>query len=157
LCHPLDYLRWLLGEIDELWAFTSRVKPLGINVEANAEIGLRFKNGVLGTVHLDYIQRPHKHCLEIIGTEGTIDWDYVLGSLIVYTPTKDQPENYPLPVGYDRNDMFLDQMRHFLAIIHGAMIPTCSLMDGIVTQQLVNAVIESNHAKCVVRFDRKNF
>jgi predicted dehydrogenase len=156
LCHPLDYLRWLLGDIDELWAFTSQVKPLGINVEANAEIGLRFKNGVLGTVHLDYVQRPHKHFLEIIGTEGTINWDYVTGTMQVYYPTKDQPENYKLPAGYERNDMFLGQMRHFLAIINGEKIPCCSLMDGIMAQQLANAVIESDRVKCVVRFDWKN-
>lgn len=155
LCHPLDYLGWLLGEIDELWAFVSQVEALSIKVEATAEIGLRFVNGVLGTVHLDYIQRPQKHSLEIIGTEGTIYWDYIAGTLQVFHATSNEPDIYNLPEGYQRNHMFLDQMRHFLAVIQGEQKPNCSLFDGIKAQQLAMAVIESNRTKGLVSIDRR--
>ena len=58
LCHPLDYLRWLVGELESVWAFTGNLGGLGINVEDVSEIGLQFDRGVLGSVHLDFCQRP---------------------------------------------------------------------------------------------------
>ena len=42
LSHPIDYMRWLMGEITEVWAFSSQSSELDIQVEDNAEIGFRF-------------------------------------------------------------------------------------------------------------------
>ena len=44
-------------------------------MEDTAEIALRFTSGALGSIHLDYLQRPASHWLEIIGTLGTLRWD----------------------------------------------------------------------------------
>jgi len=153
LCHPLDYLRWLLGEIDELWAFVSQVEELRIDVEASAEIGLRFRNGATGTVHLDYIQRPHKHSFEIIGAEGTIFWDYIAGSLQVFRAGSNGSDVTSLPENYDRNHLFVDLMKNFLAVIRDEQVPQCSLLDGIQAQELAMAVIDSNRHKRMVRID----
>jgi predicted dehydrogenase len=139
LTHPLDYLRWLLGDISALWTFSGQVAELEIEVEAVAEIGLHFANGVLGTVHLDYIQRPPAHRLEIVGTQGTIYWDYIEGSLRVYRSSSDKWLSHPLPDGFERNDLFLEQMRHFLAVSHGSEKPRCTLDDGIWAQELACA------------------
>ena len=57
LCHPLDYLRWLFGEVDSLSAMTGQVSQLELDVEDVAEILLDFKDGVIGSVHLDYFQQ----------------------------------------------------------------------------------------------------
>jgi len=143
LTHPLDYLRWLLGDITALWAFSGQVDDLQIEVEAVAEIGLRFANGVLGTVHLDYVQRPHTHRLEIVGTQGTIRWDYIEGNLNVFRVTTEKWEHYPLPDGFERNDLFLEQMRHFLAVRNRRENPRCTLEDGIWAQELACAAHES--------------
>jgi predicted dehydrogenase len=150
LSHPFDYLRWMLGEVDEVWAFVSQGAGLGIEVDANAEIGLRFKDGVLGTVHLDYIQRPPTHHLEIVGTQGTIRWDYVTGRLRLYRTSNEQPEVENLPPHFERNQLFLDQMKHFLAVVQEKEQPRCSLQDGIKAQQLVMAALESARTKKMV-------
>ncbi len=70
LCHPFDYLRWLLGEYRVEWAAGGAL-GLGLPVEDSAEIGLRFEQGAAGTLHLDYLQTPASHTLEVIGTGGT--------------------------------------------------------------------------------------
>lgn len=142
LSHPLDYLRWLLGEVSALWAFTTPVAALEIDVDAAAEIGLRFQNGVIGSVHLDYIQHPNTHSLEIVGSKGTIHWDYVEGLLRVYRVSGEPPESYPLPPGFERDYLFRDQMIHFLELLQGAAQPRCSLQDGIFVQALTAAVHE---------------
>ena len=49
-CHSLDYLHWLIGEADSLWAFTGSLN-LGLPVEDTAEIGLHFADGAIGSTH----------------------------------------------------------------------------------------------------------
>ncbi|MBU2609594.1 MAG: Gfo/Idh/MocA family oxidoreductase [Chloroflexi bacterium] len=62
LTHPLDYLRWLCGDVQSLWAFTGAL-GLGLSVEDTADIGLRFASGAIGSVQLNYNQRPPAHHL----------------------------------------------------------------------------------------------
>lgn len=134
LSHPLDYLRWLLGEVESLWAFTSQ-KGLNMPVEDLAEIGLRFENGAIGSLHLDYDQRPPSHTLEITGTHGTIRWDNSDGITRLARVGQDDKagpwQEFPPPEGFERNTMFLDELRHFLDVLHGEADPICTLQDGI--------------------------
>ena len=106
LSHPLDYLRWLFGDVSSLWAFSSSNSDLDVDVEDLAEIGLAFENGIIGSVHLDYIQRPPTHRLEIIGSEGTIRWNNETGAVGVYSGDG-RVETHPVPQNFNRNDMFL--------------------------------------------------
>jgi predicted dehydrogenase len=131
LCHPLDYLGWLLGRPELTWACTGTLGDLGIPVEDVAEIVLRFPNGAIGSVHLDYIQQPATHHLEIVGTRGTLRWDSADGSLKLYRAAEATWESFTPPDGFERNWMFMEEMRHFLAIARGQAAPRCTLDDGI--------------------------
>lgn len=144
LCHPLDYLRWLLGEVSALWAFVGRESDLGLEVEDNAEIGLRFASGALGTVHLDYNQRPPAHHLEIIGTGGTIRWDNEDGAARLWRVDSSAWEVVLPPQGFERNTLFRSQMRHFLAVMRGEEAPRCTLEDGIRALELALAAHRSD-------------
>lgn len=142
LSHPLDYLRWLLGEVDDLWAFAARSGGLEIDVEDTAEIGMRFRNGAIGSVHLDYHQRPPAHTLEIIGTRGTLRWDNQDGSAALYQAKHGKwqrlsPEKLlGQERSFERNDLFLAEIRHFLEVARGEIEPACSLEDGIAALRL---------------------
>ena len=142
LSHPLDYLRWLLGEVDSLWAFTSHM-GLNIPVEDTAEISMRFANGALGSVHLDYLQRPASHWLEIIGSLGTLRWDNADGITRLSKVSQDDSavevqEIYP-PEGFERNWMFLEELRHFRDVLQGEAEPRCTLQDGVMALRLALA------------------
>ena len=65
--------------LSHVWAFSGNLGGLGIDVEDVSEIGLQFDRGVLGSVHLDFCQRPPRHTLEMIGNQGTITWDNASG------------------------------------------------------------------------------
>lgn len=144
LSHPLDYLRWLLGEVEQAWAFTGRLSGWGLDVEDTAEIGLRFAGGALGSVHLDYLQRPPAHRLEIVGSQGTLQWDYADGAVRLWTAAEGRWQAFLPPPGFERNCLFLDEMRHFLAVARGQAQPICTLNDGLRVQQLVQAVIDGD-------------
>jgi predicted dehydrogenase len=143
LCHPFDYLRWLVGEVLELWAFVDKLGDLDISVEDTAEIGLRFEGGAVGSLHLSYNQRPTEHTLEIIGTQGTIQWDAADGRLSYYQSNLDEWQRIRNPDGFERNDMFRSEMRHFLAVIKGEEAPLCTLEDGVRTLKLAIAAKRS--------------
>jgi predicted dehydrogenase len=130
LSHPIDYLRMLLGEVDTVSGVTSS-QGLGLPVEDTAEITLGFESGALGSVHLDYVQRPPSHWLEIVGSEGTLKWDNADGAVQVYQAADGKWEDIPAPEGFERNDLFMDEMRHFLAVVRGEEMPFCLLKDGI--------------------------
>ena len=150
LSHPLDYLRWLISEVDEVWAFTGQAGSLDLqSVEAMAEIGLHFKNGVLGHVHLDYVQQPPSHHLEIIGASGSIRWSSSDGIAQVYQVEEPGMNKtgkwvtYTPPPKYERNAMFLAEMRHFLAVTRRQAEPLCSLQDGRRALELSLAALHS--------------
>jgi predicted dehydrogenase len=145
LSHPMDYLHWLLGEVEEVSAFTSH-KGLKLPVEDSADINLRFTNGCLGSIHLDYLQRPAAHNLEIIGTNGQLLWDNADGVVRLSRAERvgdkiAMQEFYP-PEGFERNKMFLDELCHFRDMIDGKAEPKCSLEDGKIALELSLAALK---------------
>jgi len=141
LCHPLDYLRWLVGEVRAVTAMTAQSGLLDLaGVEDLAEIALRFECGAVGSVHLDYLQRPPEHTLTLIGERGTLHWDYHANTIRLRTPEREQTYRYP--EAFDRNDMFLAEMRHFLAVVRGEEEPRCTLADGVRALEIALDVLQ---------------
>ena len=139
LSHPLDYLPWFMGDVTSMWSLISH-KGLNMPVEDLAEIGLTFRKGSIGSLHLDYNQRPPSHTLEIIGTRGTVKWDNADGITRLSTAGPDEKagswQEFSPPAGFERNWMFLDELRHFFEVLLGNTEPICTLQDGIQTLRL---------------------
>jgi predicted dehydrogenase len=129
LCHPFDYLRWLLGDVSRVWGSVTRSGELEMDVEDQAEVGLEFANGALGSVHLDYLQRPGAHWLQIVCSKGVIHWDADNGSLQV-TDSQGKQQEHPVTAGFERNDLFLEQMKHFIEVVSKKAESSCTLKDG---------------------------
>ncbi|HSB66022.1 MAG TPA: Gfo/Idh/MocA family oxidoreductase [Anaerolineales bacterium] len=145
LSHPLDYLHWFFGDVESLRAFNSQ-KGLHLPVEDEAEILMQFISGVLGSVHLDYNQRPASHWLEILGSRGNLRWDNSDGIAHMMQVGPDGSmgawQESPIPKGFERNTMFLDELRHFREVIKGKAEPACSLHDGLIALQLALAALK---------------
>jgi len=161
LTHPLDYLRYLIGEVESLWSFNGHISPLELDVEDVAEIGLKFTNGAIGGVHLNYVQRPPRHTLEIVGTQGTLRWDNADGILhhynfpapfVSYSDLPPAPviETFSPPDGFERNQLFVSQTRHFIETARGESEPVCRLEDGIMALRLALAARQSSSSGNVI-------
>jgi predicted dehydrogenase len=131
LCHPFDYLRWLFGGVDSLVGETRRSGTLELDVEDTADVLMAFQSGVTASVHLDYIQRPKEHSLTVVGTEGTLRWDDATGETTWWSDDQATWQTVSPPDGFERNDLFLDEMRHFVDVVETNAGPACSLADGI--------------------------
>jgi len=145
LCHPFDYLRWLLGEVTDLSATTAHTSDLELGVEDQAEVTLHFANGCLGTVHLDYFQRPPAHWLEIVMTEGVIRWDNATGDAIFTHAHSLITEILAVPPDFERNHLFTSEMQHFINLVNGdETLSRCSLYDGIQALKIVLGIYISS-------------
>ena len=162
LTHALDYLRFILGDIVSLWSFNGHISPLEIDVEDVAEIGLKFSGGAVGGLHLNYFQRPPMHQLEFVGTAGTLRWDNADGVLHLFkmpakfgsysaNPPASVVEIFAPPDGFERNQLFIAQTRHFIDVVRGEK-PICDLNDGIQALRLALSAKESQKMGHVVNF-----
>lgn len=131
LCHPFDYLRFLVGEVEEIQAIGGQLSELEIETEDTALVSLRFANRAVGSVYLDYVSRPSAHRLTIIGTEGRIEWDETCNDAKIYHDGGRRFELLQPGRFVERNEMFLDEMADFLACIEQRKTPICTLDDGI--------------------------
>jgi predicted dehydrogenase len=163
-CHSLDYLPWLVGKkVESVWGFAAKLSDLEVDVDDTAKIGLRFEGGALGSLHLDYNQQPPEHEFRIIGTNGTLKWNLADGAARIYRPHPSPSPSgrggrgegtwdvYPLPAEWERNVMFMEQMRHFVDVVRGKAEPSCTLEDGVQVMKIVAAVRESQKTGRLIR------
>jgi predicted dehydrogenase len=142
LCHPFDYLHWLLGEFNLEWACAGKLGDLDLDVEDTAEVGLRFESGAIASIHLDYNQQPPSHTLEIIGTHGMMRFDNATGAVGLFYSGGKSWHTFEPPTGFERNWLFLEEMRHFLAVARGEAQPVCHLQDGIRVIELLDEIYQ---------------
>lgn len=143
LCHPFDYLRWLLGDIQSLYAQTGKLSSLEIDVEDTADVLLKLGGGTSARVHLDYYTRPGDHSLQISCSEGSIRWDNQTGAASIYRADLARWEEVPPPTGFERNSLFINEMSHFIAVMRGEVGPVCTLEDGIQAMRVTQAIHQS--------------
>ena len=167
-CHSLDYLPWLVGNVESVWGFTAKLSDLEVDVEDTAKIGLRFASGALGSIHLDYNEQPPAHYFEVVGTQGSLQWNLSDGATRIYRAASPSPreaspkgagrgargegawESYPLPAGWERNFMFMEEMKHFVSVARGEAESSCPLEAGITVQRLIEAIHQSNKMRMAV-------
>jgi predicted dehydrogenase len=88
-----------------------QVSDLAVDTEDAAEIALRFASGPLASVHVDYVRRPPERLLEVVGEDGVLRWEYDANRLLVYAPAAHQWRVEEGDPAFDRNDLFLRELR----------------------------------------------
>ena len=151
LCHTFDYLHWLLGEVCEVFAMAGRCGGIDIEVEDTTDVQLLFDSGAIVHTHLDYVQRPPGHWLQIIGQRGSLQWNNSDGAVRLFTAGMSDWEEFPSPCGFERNKMFMDEMKHFLSCVREDVEPLCTLRDGLTTLRIALAAKESALEKRSIR------
>jgi len=143
LCHPIDYVRWLLGEVHSVAAFVDQVSDLELEVEDLAEITMKHTNGAISHIHLDYFRQPKRHSLEITGSKGSITWNEENNEACLFRTDSQECLTYQAESFFGRNDLFMAEMNHFLAILKEDERSVCSLEDGIRVQRIIAAIFQS--------------
>tara|TARA_B110000967_G_scaffold134480_1_gene137313 strand:- start:3633 stop:4586 length:954 start_codon:yes stop_codon:yes gene_type:complete len=117
LSHELDLAVSLFGKISDVASMKNFNSNLKIDTEHAIDILLSFKSGVTANIHLDYCHKPPKRVTEILGTVGRIEFDYYSNRVILYTHDDKEGEIYSLGNEFDRNDMFMSEIKEFIDAI----------------------------------------
>lgn len=129
--HEQNYLTDLFGEVTESMAMECGGNVTGINAEEGVEILLKHNSGIVSNIHLNFFQKPYYRNCQILGTEGTVYWDFMIPEVKILF--KDKTE--VIKLGDDPMDLlqisYRDQMKHFLEVVEGKDKPRVTLDTGI--------------------------
>lgn len=126
--HEIDYMRWLLGDVGEIFCFAGKVSSLEVETEDVADILLKFKSGAIGEIHLDFVRRDYSRTCEIIGEKGTIKWSYQDGFVKVYSVDVGRWDTFNIKA--DPNYMYMREMQHFIDCVKIGETPLVNGEEG---------------------------
>ena len=152
--HEFDYLRWLFGKVTEVFCYAGKVSDLEIDTEDHAEILIRFASGMTANVHLDYLQRTYRRSCEFIGEDGVIVWDYIGQTVSLYGKEDRHVEMFLESINVARNQMFIDELAHFVRCIHGEEKPSLDAAGGRAVLKVALAAKTSAREGRVVRIEQ---
>ena len=142
LSHELDYLGWLLGGFETAFCIARNTGALEIDVEDTVDALLVRSDRLVVNVHMDFLQRAPVRTCKVVGQQGTLVWDILNNGIILHTG-RDQSRVLFEDPDYDRNNMYLDQLRHFSRGAQGLAAPVIGLDDGLQTLCLIEAMRKS--------------
>jgi predicted dehydrogenase len=141
--HEINYSRWLFGEFETVSAMTGQVSHLDIETNDVAGILARRSDGMVCEFHLDYVQREPSRSCHIVGDEGTIRWSWTDGTL-EWSLADNQRRSFERPDDWEVNDMYVDEMKHFLDCVVAGTHTTCPISCGRHDLELALAARESS-------------
>lgn len=136
LQHEIDYAYWFFGKFKKVKSMIKKASDLEIDVEDTASIIAETEGGQLVEIHLDFLRRPSKRGVSVQGSKGSLDYQYENERLDVYDFADMQNKTVLDFSGFDRNQMYLDEMKHFIACLRGDAKPIVSIDDAIYTLEI---------------------
>jgi predicted dehydrogenase len=143
--HELDYAVWLFGMPARLFAVGGHLSRLDLDVEDSVSLLLdcrREGHSLPVHIHLDYLQRPPQRVCEVVGDAGRARYDYYAGGVEFHRTDTSETERFDFE-GFDRNQMFLDELRHFLTCLRGEDKPIVDLRDAMASLKVSQAALKS--------------
>lgn len=138
LSHAVDIQTWVLGPARLIAARSQVVPEIAPETESAAILMLEFGGGTPGVVRMDYLRNPKVHRFDVVGARGSVGWDEGTGAAFLRrtSPAKEVVESPP--PGFDRNDLFIAELEHFIRLVRGQAEPVCSLQDGLRTLEILD-------------------
>ncbi|HEC27140.1 MAG TPA: Gfo/Idh/MocA family oxidoreductase [Gammaproteobacteria bacterium] len=151
--HEFDYLYWLFGPIERVYAEGGALTSLAMDVEDTVMALFKTRRGVPIHLRLDYWRKPSVRCLNIVGEDGEINWDYYQGKATIVDRSGNITDSVERNDSWDRNDMFIAAMRDFLDAIRTRKNPRTPLQEGIDVLRIAMATRDSIELSSSVSLD----
>lgn len=140
--HEQNYLTDMFGEVVEVMAMEAGGKVIDIDSEEAVEILMKHSNGVVSNIHLNFFQNPYYRNCQIIGTEGTLYWDFMIPEIKILYNDKTEV----ISLGDDPlellNISYQNQTEHFLDIVKNNTEPRVDLDNGIKDMKIALRILK---------------
>ncbi|GGC99269.1 Gfo/Idh/MocA family protein [Halopseudomonas salina] len=156
--HEMDLIYWYFGLPRSLVCHGGHLSGLEIDVEDTASSLMRFEgdNGCFPLMlHQDFVQRPPSRRFKIVGDAGCAEMDLIANCLYVYDEVGELCEQNDF-AGFNRNDMFLAQARHFLDCLTNGTKPVVDITEGVQSLRMALAARRSLREGCEVQLSEVN-
>jgi predicted dehydrogenase len=131
LIHQIDIALWLFGPAIGVQAVQAKLSDLNIQGDDVTNLLLTHKNGVTGHIQLDMASPVHRCEAEVMTSNALFRWSNAEGVLRHQSPVTEATIDR-VPEGFERNDLFLTHMAHWLKRINNPVLPPlCALEDGV--------------------------
>ncbi len=154
--HELDYLFWMFGLPRSLYTLGGHLSNLEIDVEDTADTLMECMlegRPIPVTLHQDYLQRPLSRFCEVFGDAGKIRMD--LRELKVdVIDDRGRPVESSSYEGFQRNQLFLDELAGFMECLQGKSTSMVDLRAGAQSLRMALAAKESLAEGKVVKLTR---
>lgn len=130
--HEFDYLYWLFGMPQRLFAVGGHLSSLELDVEDTATVLMDMvveKRSIPVHVHHDFLQMPFRRSCAVVGDQGQITID-LRRAVLEWTGLEGTLRQREAVPEFDRNRLFLEEMEQFLRSLRGSENPAVSLADG---------------------------
>lgn len=150
--HPIDLMRWVVGDIAEVKSATSSAMVLGeVGLHDNVVADLQFENGCPGRVYISLSAvRPYSIDISVSGTKGTVVNDRVF--------LDSDPEDggfATIPVELKReHPYFAEELVDLIESIENDRQPLVTAEDAARTVMVCLAIIEAIASGDRVQVDR---
>jgi predicted dehydrogenase len=137
--HEIDLARWYLGDVREVFCAAGHLSSLEISTEDVAALVCRHASGALSEIHLDYVQRTYERGCHIAGENGSVFWDFREKQVRWYDASSDAWTMYAQPATWHLNQMYLDEMRHFLDCVRDRRPTVLPVSEAAAVMEIVFA------------------
>jgi predicted dehydrogenase len=142
--HEIDLARWYLGEVASVFCSAGHLSSLEIETEDVAILLCRHAGGAMSEIHLDYVQRTYERGCQIVGELGSIFWEFNAGAVRWYDAARKQWTTFPQPETWEINQMYVDEMKHFLECLAEQRPTTLPIPEAAALMQVVFAAKDSS-------------
>jgi predicted dehydrogenase len=145
LSHEIDIAFWLFGKPLKVYTVGGHLSDLDVDVEDTADMLLSCTGGDREFpvhIHLDFLQKPSRRYVHIVGEKGSIIFNYCTNELDIHLLSSGETRKVVFD-NFQRNDMFLQEVSDFINSIRNRTHPPISLEDGITTLRICLAARRS--------------
>lgn len=143
--HLVDLLGAMFGAPRRLWSVGGALSPHGLEVEDSVASLLEYQldGRVLGaTVNVSFMQRPVRHAITVKCEQGRLVWTLADNKVVAEDCGAGVVDSFTA-AGFERNQMFVDELAHFLACLESGAEPESSLAQAAAGQRIANAMRRS--------------
>ena len=141
--HEIDYMYWFFQEVENVISMSGKFSELDVTAEDYVSSLLKFKNKIIGELHMDYFQRPNFRSCKIRGTKGEIYWNSDNNCVNIFNMNKKRWET-KFDDGFSDNldtySSYIEELKHFLKCVKRRKETINDLEQGVTTLKIALAI-----------------